>query len=120
MKIFQFIEKYCQDLVDEAKIRKKLVDLSEYPHDSTIEDVEGNTIPVVFIDGESVPIIDIITMDKVDFLRVWKLPSASEDFDNYLSLLEILDGEDAVSRIRNAIASAAAEIYNNNELVSCI
>ena len=42
MKIFQFIEKYCQDLITEARQKKQLVDLSEFPHDGVETDIEGN------------------------------------------------------------------------------
>lgn len=120
MRMFQFIDTYCQDLVDASRKRSQLVDLSEYPHDGFIEDTSGETVPVVFIDGESVPIHDIITLEKNDFLNAWKLPSAGETFDQYISLLEIMDGADAISRIRNSIKAAASEIYEDRELVSCI
>lgn len=120
MRIFQFIEEYCKDLVQDAKQKKALVDLSEFPHDGFSEDVEGNRVPVVYIDGESVPVSDFFSMDKNDFCHVWKLPSAQETYDSYMGLLEILEGEEAVNRIRNAILEEKKRLETDVELVSTV
>lgn len=120
MKIFQFIDKYCQDLVEESKRKKALVDLSEFPHDGFDDDIEGNTVPVVNIDGTLVPISDFFTMDKSDFVNVWKLDSASETYDSYLNVLEVLEGAEAVNRIRNAMLSAQQQLEADVELVTAV
>lgn len=103
MKIFQFISEHCQDLVDAAKLKRSLVDLGEYPHDDVIIDSEGSRVPVVFVDGNNIPVADFFTMEKADFCNAWKTPSASEAYDNYISALCILEGSDVIDRIRNAI-----------------
>ena len=118
MRIFQFIEKYCQDLVEAAKVKRELIDLEEFPHDAVIEDVEGKRIPVVIVDSESIPVSDCFTMDRKDFLFTWKLPNAGEAYDNYVSALEILEGEDAVSRIRNAILAEQERLSHDVELIT--
>jgi len=120
MRIFQFIEEYCKDLVEKAKQRKSLLDLSEFPHDGFTTDVEGNKIPVVYVDGESVPVSDFFSMDKNDFCFTWKLPSASETYDAYMSVLEITEGEEVVNRIRNAILAEKEKLSKDVELVSAI
>ena len=120
MRIFQFIEEYCKDLVEKSKQKKSLLDLSEFPHDGFIDDVEGNKIPVVYIDGESVPVSDFFTMDKRDFCHTWKLQSASETYDAYMSVLEISEGEEVVNRIRNAILAEKEKLAVDVELVSTI
>lgn len=120
MRIYEFIDKYCKDLVDESKERKSLIDLAEFPHDDTIIDVEGNTIPVVIIDGESVPVADFLTMFKDDFLHVWKLPGAEVAYDNYIGALEVLEGEEALSRIRNSILAERAKLEHDVSLVTCV
>ena len=120
MKIFQFIEKYCQDLITEARQKKQLVDLSEFPHDGVETDIEGNRIPVVYVDGESVPVSDFFTIDKNDFVNTWKLKSAAEMYSNYISALEILEGEEAVNRIRNAILCEKERLAQDVELVTCV
>lgn len=120
MRIFKFIEQYCQDLVKEARQKKSLVDLTEFPHDGFTEDIEGNKIPVVYIDGESVPVSDFFTMDKSDFLNTWKLNSANEMYDNYMSALEILEGEEVINRVRNAILDEKARLAADIELITCV
>ena len=120
MKIFQFIDKYCQDLVEESKKKKSLIDLSEFPHDGFDEDIEGNTVPVVNIDGTLVPVSDFFTMDKADFVNVWKLDSAADTYDSYMSVLEVLEGEDAVNRIRNSILAEQQRLASDVELVTSV
>jgi hypothetical protein len=120
MKIFQFIAEYCQDLVEESRRAKSLIDLSEFPHDGFAEDVEGNKVPVVYIDGESVPVSDFFTMDKSDFVNIWKLPNAGNTYDEYTSVMEILEGAEALNRIRNTILAEQERLATDVELVSSI
>lgn len=116
MKIFQFISEYCQDLIDAAKLKRKLVDLGEYPHDDVITDSDGNHVPVVIVDGNNIPVIDFFTMDKSDFCNAWKTPSAGEAYDNYISALCILEGADVIDRIRNAILAETESLSKDVEM----
>ena len=118
MFIFQFIAEYCQDLVEESKNKRALIDFNEFPHDTTVTDSEGNQIPVVVVDGHDIPVSDFLSMDKVDFLNVWKSPNAGEAFDNYIDALEILEGEDALSRIRKAIMAERERLAVDVELIT--
>lgn len=118
MTIFAFIDQYCQDLVEEHKRKAKLIDLAEFPHDYTITDVDGKVIPVINVDSVDVPISDIFTLDRSDFLAFYKLPSAAEAYDNYVSNLEILEGEEALSRIRNSIILERERLSKDIELVT--
>lgn len=103
MRIFGFITQYCTDLVEAAKMKRKLVDLGEYPHDDIIKDADGKDVPIVLVDGNEIPVADFFTMDRADFVHAWKTPSAGDAYDNYVSALYILEGADVIDRIRNAI-----------------
>ena len=118
MRIFQFISEYCQDLVEESKKEKALIDLSEFPCDDTIIDSEGKKVPIVIVDSLEIPVSDFLSMDKVDFLSVWKTPGASEAFDNYIGALEILEGEEALSKIRKAMLSERERLCKDVELIT--
>lgn len=117
MMIFEFIAKYCQDLVDATKLKTSLIDLGDYPHDDVVTDAEGKPVPVCYVDGNSIPIADFFTMEKADFCNAWKTPSAAEAYDNYIGALCILEGADVIYRIRNAIMSEAEELSKEVELV---
>lgn len=120
MRIFQFIDEYCQDLVEEHNAQKALLDLSELPHDGFVTDASDSVVPVIFIDGESVPVSDVITSDRDDFVNMWKLPSAGETYDNYMALLEITEGADVVNRIRNKILGEQSRLSSDIELMTTI
>lgn len=118
MNIFGFMGKYCSDLVSEYECKKKMIDLAGFPHDDIIQDVEGKDIPVVYIDGNAVPVQDIITLDKADFLHAYNFPSSEETYDNYVSGLLILEGEDALSRIRMQITEEQQRLEQDYELLA--
>lgn len=103
MKIYEFISKYCQDLVESHNLRKEMFDLTDFVHDDVIIDIEGNKIPIVYVDNEQVPISDILTMTRDDFVKTYKMQSAGTVYDNYIATLEMLEGEDALNAIRNSI-----------------
>jgi uncharacterized protein YqkB len=110
LRIFEFIDKYCKDLVEDAKKKAALIDLSEFPHDGIESDIEGNQIPVVYVDSIGVPVSDFLTLDKVDFISTHKLPSAAEAYDNYVSALEIIEGEDVINHIRKSMEQERAAL----------
>lgn len=120
MRIFEFIDKYCQDLIRKRKEQSKLIDLTEFPHDAVIKDNDGEDVPVVYIDSESVPISDILTLDKADFVYAWKLPSAANVYTEYMNLMEILEGEEVLFKVRNAILNAKRELESDVELVTSV
>lgn len=118
MKIFEFIAEYCQDLVEKFRQEKSLIDLSEFAHDAIIKDEEGTDIPVVCVDGHNIPVSDFLSLDKTDFTAVWKTPGCAEAYDNYISALEILEGEEALSRIRRAITAERERLSADVELIT--
>lgn len=120
MKIYTFVEQYCQDIVDAQRKKAALVDLSEFPHDDVIDDDEGNKIPVVFVDGNAIPVSDFITLDRADFLAVYTTQSCGEAFDNYVSALTILEGEEALSKIRSMIFKETERLKEDVELITSI
>lgn len=118
MRIYEFIDKYCSDLVEKRNKMAALVNLEEFPHDDVVDDDDGNKVPVVLVDGNAIPVADFLTMDKADFLSVYKTQGCEEAFDNYVSALVILEGEEALSRIRNMILREAQRLEEDAELVS--
>ena len=100
MRIFEFIDKYCKDLVDEQKVSTDLFDLKEFSHDAIIQDESGAEIPVVNVDNVQIPVADFISLDKSDFVQAWKTPGAGEAYDNYIEKLNIFEGREVVEKIR--------------------
>lgn len=118
MRIFEFIDKYCADLVEKRNKLAALINLEEFPHDDVIDDDDGNKIPVVIVDGNPIPVADFLTLDKSDFLAVYRTQGCEEAFENYVSALVILEGEEALSKIRNMILRETARLEQDADLVS--
>lgn len=118
MRILSFIDTYCKDLVEENKRARKLFDFSEFPNDGTITDSEGNVIPIVVINGVDVPVSDFLSLDKSEFLKAYPLQEAEEVYTRYISALEFYEGEEAISRIRNAMKAERERLMQDVELLT--
>lgn len=114
MKIFQFMEEYCQDLLQADKERKELLDMTVFPHDGVEQSPDGKDVPVVYVGDLSVPVSEFFTMSRDDFLYTYKDPKAAECYDNYVSALEIIEGEDVINMVRNSILAAKSDIPTLN------
>lgn len=114
MKIFQFMEEYCQDLLKADKERKELLDMTVFPHDGVEQSPDGKDVPVVYVGDLSVPVSEFFTMSRDDFLYTYKDPKAAECYDNYVSALEIIEGEDVINMVRNSILAAKSDIPTLN------
>ena len=110
MRIHEFMDKYCQDLIEKSRERSKLVDLETLPHDGIEYDIEGNAVPVVYVDNMTIPVHDFVTEDRSDFIKLHVTPSAGEAFDNYISALEIIEGVDVINKLRKAMEAEKENI----------
>lgn len=116
MFIYTFIEQYCQDIMTDVRARKQTIDLTEFPYDEMITDSEGKKYPAINIDGVFVPINDIFTMERDDFVKEWKLPSALESYNNYMANMDVLEGEEAVAKIRLALRREVDRITSTQDM----
>lgn len=103
MFIGEFAQVFCQDLIAKHKELKSLIDLEEYPYDDIVEDTFGERVPCINIDSIMVPIRDLLTMDKVDFVKFYTMPHAAECYDNYIGNLQLIEGEEALFHIRKVL-----------------
>lgn len=103
MKMQEFIDKYCEDIKSLCKNRASLLDDFDLPYDDVEEDDSGQPVKVVYCGQYTIPILDIITTTKEDFARNYPDFACRELYDNYVSSLIMLEGEDAVNHIRNVI-----------------
>lgn len=122
MRIREFVDKYCADLKsvysDTASILDEEYDL---PFDVEIEDDSGTLVKVVYAGDVPIPILDIITSDRSDFIKAYPTFEARELYDNYIGALTILEGEDAVFHMRNIMRQEQERISifkNKNSLSS--
>lgn len=104
MRMKEFVDKYCADIKalysDTRSLLKEDYDL---PFDDEIEDDSGQMVKVVYAGTTAIPILDIITCEKSEFARLYPDFECRELYEQYISGLIMLDGEEAVHRIRNSI-----------------
>ena len=102
MRMHEFVEKYCGDI---KAIYSNTVDLLEedydLPFDAEIEDDSGQKVKVVFAGDTAVPVLDIVSTDRSDFIRMYPDFECRELYDQYIDGLVLLEGEEEVNRIRN-------------------
>lgn len=120
MRIREFIDKYCMDIVKESKQRQSLLDSDDFSYDNIIEDSDGSLIKIVYAGAEEIPIADILTLDKKDFIKIHPSIDASETYDNYVDSIIMLEGEEALSHIRNEMMRERARIENYSGFVDSI
>lgn len=124
MRIFQFMEEYCKDLIEADRERRELMDMTVFPHDGVEQSPDGKDVPVVYVGDLTVPVSEFFTMTKEDFVFTYKDPKSAECYDNYVSALEIIEGEDVINRVRNEIMAAKNDIptlnTGNSDVVTMI
>ena len=120
MKIFAFIEKYCSDLVEAAKVKSDIIDLSNFPHDAEITDDSGAKVQVIFVNKYPIPIMDILSMERNEFSNAYKGIDNLEAYDNYLTNVTMLEGADAVMRVRRAIDAAMHKLDTDADMYSAL
>lgn len=104
MRMREFVEKYCGDLQalysETANLLEEDYDL---PFDAEIEDDSGQKVKVVYAGNTAIPVMDIISTDRSDFIRMYPSFECRELYDQYIDGLIIVEGEEAINRIRNMI-----------------
>lgn len=110
MKIQEFIDIYCPEIRERAQELAKTCDLEEFPNDGVDVDESGEKIPYVLCNGDKIPIADIIANTEEDFARLYPDMECRELYKQYVDALIIMDGEDALNHIRNAMVKEQARV----------
>lgn len=119
MKILEFVEKYCADIVQNFKDSSNLIDWTILPYDEKLE-IDGKMTPVVYIDSQPVQVQDFVAMEKSEFTREHPTPSAGEAFDNYIDGLEIIEGPEFLTYLQNKMRAAAKKVEDDSEAYSVL
>lgn len=102
MKIPEFIEKYCSDILEQKRIRSTLIDYEGFPYDDIIME-DDKAVQVLYCDDRTIPLADILFLSRVDFIKTYPTFNCRSLYDNYINSLDIVDGADAVLQYRTAV-----------------
>lgn len=97
MRMAEFEQLYCSDIIKKAGEKKKdskLVDWTKLPYQEIYEDEDGNRYPCVWVDDVPIYNRDFLEMSREEFLDVHKTPNAGEYFDRYTSDFEFREGSE--------------------------
>ncbi len=100
MKLMEFVDKYCSDLVEHYQEKNKALELDDLPYDDIIEDDTGEKIKVVYAGQKAIPVMDIISSTREDFAVLYPDFESRELYDRYIEQLVFWDGEEAVRHIQ--------------------
>ena len=72
-------------------------------------------VRVVNTANYQIPIIDILGMDRAEFSKVWPYTECVDAYDTYVNNLIIVEGEDALTAVRNMLSREQEKIamYDN-------
>lgn len=111
MKLGQFIDTYCQDILEESNQRKSYLGADDgLPYDDIVQDESGRPMKVVYSATRRIPIADILDSDRSEFAKVYSTPSDLETYDNYLNSIILMEGEEALEVIRKSVRNEMARI----------
>lgn len=103
MNIKEFAETYCRDILAASQKRSEMFDLSGFSYDEIIEEDDGTQVRVVNTVNYQIPIADILGMNRTEFSRIWPYGECLEAYDTYVSTLIIIEGEAALTEVRNML-----------------
>ena len=110
MNIKEFASQYCQDIIEDSKKRSAMFDLSGFSYDEIIVEDDGTEVRVVNTANYQIPITDILGMDRGEFARVWPYPECIDAYETYVSNLIIVEGEEALTAVRNMLSREQEKI----------
>ncbi|EDM99287.1 hypothetical protein BACCAP_03216 [Pseudoflavonifractor capillosus ATCC 29799] len=94
----------------DAEKRSKMFDLSGFSYDEVITEEDGTEVRVVNTANYQIPITDILGLDRAEFARVWPYTECLEAYDTYVSNLIIVEGEEALTAVRNMLSREQEKI----------
>ena len=94
MNIIEYINTYCQDMIEKHK-KEQVLDWTEFPYQDIVT-INDKPTPVIFINGHPVPVAQFLELSKDSFVSTYKYPDSGEIYDNYINNLNILEGPDVV------------------------
>lgn len=116
MKLGEFIDKYCQDIVLRKRKEELLTLYDGLAFDRIIEDESGRLIKVIDVDGfDPIPVEDIVSMVEPEFIQRYPAPAQQEAYRAYCYNIIMLEGEEALNHIRNSLLREWKDIedYSN-------
>lgn len=115
MNIREFASKYCADIIADSKKRSEMFELSGFSYDEIITEDDGTEVRVVNTPNYQIPITDILGMDRAEFARIWPYTECTMAYDTYVSNLIIVEGEEALTAVRNMLSHEQEKIarYDN-------
>lgn len=120
MRIREFIDKYCMDIVSESKQRDSLLDSDDFTYDAIVQDPDGTDVKIVYAGDEEIPISEILSLDRQDFIKIYPSFQAQEVYDNYIDSIIVLEGEEALAHIRNEMLRERTRIESYSKFVDSI
>lgn len=116
MKIKEFVELFCQDIIAEVKVKKEVTPDITFTYDYTVPLEDGTEAKVINAGGYEIDINDILTLSEQDFSKAYPGAPAMEAYRNYLSNFIILEGEEILQIVRNNILRANQRIVKYSSL----
>lgn len=117
MKMDEFINKYCKEILQEASKKRKLLEDSQLTFDDKIEK-DGELVRVIYAeDGTDIDIEDIFAFkDAAAFSKRYPGEAALKARNRYLDMFTILMGKDLLDQYQRQIEAERARLAHLKDI----
>lgn len=100
MKIPEFIQIYCKDIIDDVSANGDFIASDDYSYDEYVEDEFGKLEKAIFVGENPILVKDILFLCEKDFIHKYSKQDELNARNNYLKSFIILYGEDVLKKTR--------------------
>ena len=115
MTIQEFAKTYCSDVIQRAN-EDAVTDKDGFPFDEIVREDDGTRVKVINTENYQIPIMDIIGLDRTDFVKNYPYSECWEAYDKYVKVTGLIWGEDAFQVIRKAMIDAHKKAHFDSSL----
>ena len=110
MKLKEFQDKYCQDILTSARKREDLLPEIDFTFDKYLIEEDGEAVKAIEVGDYLIPIRDILSLSERDFVLMYPDNECIEARNLYLENFIIIEGEEVLEIVRRQFLKSMNEI----------
>jgi|GEM_PF-2100443 len=113
MRLCEFIQRECVDIIEKATALSMDTMPEMFGYDDIISNDSGDMVKVIYDDGNNpIEIADIINLTIEDFQKTYQFDSAMSAFHKYMSAYKVIDSEALYRQYQHQIEDIRKEMLS--------